>query len=73
LTYQSARDDEKGVNIAVFSLPAISSKNPMREQQWVCTTQAERVSFVQLHSRVKGFTFPLEQFLYGGTLPQPAC
>lgn len=72
-TYLSARDEQQGANIAVFSLSAITSKNPLKDQQWLCATQAERVSFVQLHSRNSGFTFPIEQFLYSGKLPQPAC
>ncbi len=72
-TYPSARDNDNGINIGIYSPTAIKSKRPLRKQLWSCITTAEQVSFIRLHSKNDPFNFPLQQFLANGVLPMPAC
>ncbi len=72
-SYPSSRDPQTGINIAAFTLSAIASKKPQDRQQWLCTTQAERVSFIKMLARNEMYSFTIEQFHHHHQLPQPAC
>lgn len=72
-TFRSARDAKAGRNIGVFALPAIQSRKPLNLRQWICTTTAETVSFIEVHANRPPSSFSLSAFLANGTLPVPAC
>lgn len=72
-SYPSARDPRTGINIAVLQLTAITSRKPLRKEQWLCTTRDEKVSFVKMHCRNEGYSFSVDQFYHHQQLPQPAC
>ncbi len=74
-TYRSARDRKAGLNIALFEPRALSSRKPTSQQNWLCETSADAVSFSFRYSisrEQRYFHYPLEQFLVDGKLPQPA-
>ncbi len=72
-TYPSARDPDGGVNLAAFHPSAIVEEPPQEVALWLCTTRADVVSFVALHSRDTSHSFPLSLFLHEEHFPQPAC
>lgn len=69
--YISARDPEKGLNVALFTPAALVSKQPLHQQQWLCETTTKGVSFSRAREN-ELHIFPLERFLVDGELPQPA-
>ena len=69
--FYSARD--AGRNIGVFTLSAIQSRKPVNLRQWICTTTAETVSFIEVHANQQPYSFPLSAFWVNGALPVPAC
>jgi len=74
-TYRSARDHRAGLNIALFEPQALSSRKPTSQQNWLCETNGDSVSFSFRYSLSGGeryFHYPLEQFLVDGKLPHPA-
>ena len=71
-TFLSARDDNKGINAAAFSLKAIQKKAPKNLQQWICNTNAQGVSYTKQHAKNEQYTYPYSQFEVKGKLPQPA-
>ncbi|MBV8801486.1 MAG: RES family NAD+ phosphorylase, partial [Gammaproteobacteria bacterium] len=73
--YQSARDPDKGINIALTSPKAFLHKKPENKsfQSWQCIINNDVADFIRLSSisnEMKSFT--LECFLHNGTLPFPA-
>lgn len=72
-TFYSARDADGGKNIGVFTLSAIQSRKPANLRQWICTTTAEAVSFIEVHTNRQPYSFSLNTFLVDGRLPAPAC
>lgn len=70
-TYQSARDQKKGFNAGVFVITAIKSKKPHAFSEWLCSTETNRVVFVNKVSRTTRYNFELKDFLVNGKLPQP--
>jgi hypothetical protein len=67
--YRSARAE--GLNAALFTPKALSSRKPRSQEAWTCETAGHRVSFLpdaggDLH------TLPLERFLVNDRLPRPA-
>jgi hypothetical protein len=69
--YESARDLERGTNVALISPAALRSRRPLRQAHWLCDTTAERVQFSQTH-RAGFHGFPLADFLVHGRFPHPA-
>lgn len=69
--FVSARDLDKGTNVALYSAEAIRSTRPMNPRSWLCETTAEKVSFyTDQHS--DSYEFSLETYLVEGEFPQPA-
>ena len=70
--YRSARDPQQGLNVALFTPAALGSPKPDILDEWLCQTDAKRVSY---YSRPSGGVrdFPLETFLVDGELPLPAA
>jgi hypothetical protein len=68
--YRSARDPERGINIALFYATGFSCPTPVWQESWICETGAETVSF---YSKGHGTRlYRKELFLVAGELPVPA-
>lgn len=70
IKYWSARC-ENGTNLAVFTPSSIISKQPENQQNWLCLSQHNRISFTR-HAGHLPNDFNREQFLVDGKLPRPA-
>jgi hypothetical protein len=69
--YVSARDPARGHNVALFTPRAFAAPGPARLDEWLCDTDAARVSFYSRHGG--GIReFALGTFLVDGVLPSPA-
>jgi hypothetical protein len=71
LEYRSARDPGAGINVALFSAEALGATLPTIQDEWLCSTAAERVTY---YSRTGGGVrdFSRATFLVEGMLPLPA-
>jgi len=69
--YVSARDIDEGENIALFHSTVLTSKKPKDQQQWLCETTPEKVSFSTKNGML--YSYPLTSFLVDGRFPQPAA
>jgi len=68
--YLSARDPQRGINIALFHARAFAEPTPHWQQAWLCETREDGVWF---YSKDHGARhFERGQFLLGGELPTPA-
>lgn len=69
--FKSARDQDHGLNAALFSPTALVSRQVLYQQQWLCDISPDRVSF---YSYVNGnvYKYPLNSFMVNGRLPEPA-
>lgn len=68
--YPSARDPQRGENVALFRPTAFAASTPHWQQAWLCETQADVVTFA---NRDMGhLSFPINTFLVAGALPRPA-
>jgi len=68
--YLSARDPERGSNIALYGARAFTRPRPAWQEAWLCETRADRVAF---YGKAQGTVdFPLALFLVGGVLPAPS-
>ncbi len=66
--YFSARDSNKGINIALFEAEALIVNEPLYKSQWICSTTSNNVRFVSRDdSKVYGFN--INEFLVAGYLP----
>ena len=71
--YVSARDDDGGVNVGVFTPAAFAARRPRGLQTWHSTATRERVDFSRRDYFERGaFEFPRAAFLVDGRLPEPA-
>jgi hypothetical protein len=71
IEFVSARDVQHGLNVALFAPDALSVRRPLWLEAWLCETRAHQVVFSGPGDRDL-YVFPVEQFLVGGRLPQPA-
>ncbi len=69
--FASARDPQRGLNVALFSPRPFTRRAPVREDAWLCQLTADRVRFRKMQA-ADFYEFPLSVFLVGGTLPLPA-
>ena len=69
--FVSARDQEDGINIALFTPKAFAKKEPISQEAWLCELTGERVRFLPARGR-EIHDFPLALFQVAGTLPWPA-
>lgn len=70
--YISARDPQRGFNLAVFSTDALLSRRAGPLEGWICQSTPERIGFKH---KTAGTTlnFELAEFLVDDQLPAPAC
>lgn len=71
LEYISARDAERGLNVALFRPAALVSRKPLGLSRWLCETTAEQVTFAP-EATPKLYRYPLTGFLVDGRLPLAA-
>jgi hypothetical protein len=69
--YSSARDSERGINVALLSPIALMATQPSYQQAWLCEINTEQVSFYAPKAG-KVYSYPLKIYLVKGKLPQPA-
>ncbi|MEN8175315.1 MAG: RES family NAD+ phosphorylase [Pseudomonadota bacterium] len=69
--YLSARDPKQGLNVGLFTPAALKSRKPLRQQNWLCETNAESVQFRRPHDKLVR-TYGRELFLVAGSFPEPA-
>lgn len=70
--YISARDPNKGRNIALFTPKALKSKQPESLERWICSVRSEQVGFVS-NDNEKRFSFVKDEFCINQHLPMPAA
>lgn len=70
IRFLSARDADRGVNIAVKSPEQITSKQPKETINWLCQTTNKTISFTSYGTRP--VSFDLDYFLIDGVLPRSA-
>ena len=68
--YISARDPDRGLNVALFGPESLSCSQPLSQQAWLCETAAELVCFSNAKSGALHH-FPLEVFQVRGKFAQP--
>jgi len=66
----SARDPERGINVALFTPAALAGSRPVFQDDWLCELTGEHVRFHVAHGR-EDYDFPLEMFRVSGELPWP--
>lgn len=70
--YLSARDDDGGVNVALFTPRAFAEKRPRPPQTWLCVATSAGVEVARKDYFVREtFAFAREQFEVDGALPHP--
>lgn len=67
----SARDPERGINVALFTPKAFAKKAPVSQEAWLCELTGERVRFRAAWGR-DAHDFQLASFQVAGRLPWPA-
>jgi hypothetical protein len=69
--FDSARDPDAGINVALLTPAALSGKAPVFQEAWLCELTGELVRFRAAHSHAL-HTFAIEIFLVAGNLPYAA-
>jgi len=69
--YVSARDPDKGINVALYDPVALTSEKPKYQRLYLCQVDASAVSFFS-KSFEHVINYPLDTFLVNGQLPSPA-
>jgi RES domain len=70
--FTSARDPDAGLNVALFTARALTSRRPGNPTNWLCETDAAHVTFAQAGGGSMQ-VFDLQTFLVDGALPVPAA
>lgn len=70
IRYWSARC-ENGTNVAIFEPRSITSSQPEEQQNWLCLTHKEKISFTQFGGG-QPINFQRQQFLVNRKIPRPA-
>nr|WP_284041607.1 RES family NAD+ phosphorylase [Halomonas olivaria] len=69
--YASARDQQGGTCVGLFTPAALTQHQPGEMSAWFCITTASQVSFKRKDASGV-MIYPLDDFLYNGVLPFPA-
>lgn len=69
--YESARDPDAGINVALFDPRALKPVRVLQQEEWLCETSGNRVAFRP--KRGRGLReFAQQIFLVEGVFPAPA-
>jgi hypothetical protein len=69
--FQSARDPEGGINVALLTPKALASPRPTHIEPWLCETTGGEVRFSSTENTAV-HAFPYTTFVVDGVLPSPA-
>ncbi len=69
--YISARDKDKGKNVALFSPKAFQSKMPAQLTTWLCQTSIDEVGFMAKEEKQRT-SYSQKDFWVNNTFPSPA-
>jgi len=70
--YTSARDPNRGINIALLSPPALQSSHAEQAQAWLCRTTPAEVIFSYRGRPSTLYHYSIADFWVDGVLPRPA-
>lgn len=70
--YESARDPDAGINLALFEPRVLKPGRRLRTEEWLCDTSSRQVGFRPKQGTAV-HTFSLDTFLVGRRLPAPAA
>jgi hypothetical protein len=69
--FKSARDEAHGLNAALFTPDALTTDMPLYQQQWICHTDSDSVSFFS--TAVEGvYKYEFDSYLVNKAFPEPA-
>lgn len=71
--YVSARDPQKGKNVALFKPSALKSKKPIHMERWICNVTNNEVGFLSHDRQTERLCFKKGTFLVDGVMPAPSC
>lgn len=71
IEYISARDKQKGINIALFTPDALCVNEPLFAEQWICRTSADMVRFATRETQ-RVYSYSIAHYQVEGVFPQPA-
>ena len=69
--YESARDKNNGICVALYNTSPFSNSKPTSTEQWLCETSIDEVLLKAIVQNII-YQFPIDDFLVNGTLPLPA-
>ncbi|WP_296702009.1 RES domain-containing protein [Thiocapsa sp. UBA6158] len=69
--FVSARDPDRGINVALLGPEALTSRAPFGVRAWLCETRPDRILFVSEDER-ELHVLPVDLFTVKGALPLPA-
>ena len=72
IEYVSARDRERGINVALYTPEALSVNEPLYAELWLCSTSQSVVRFSSRGVK-QVYSFAIDDFYVDGELPTPAC
>ena len=69
--YISARDLDRGINVALFTPDALGANTPTYQEPWLCQTSGDAVSF---YSKTDGrlYEYVVDNYVVDGVFPEPA-
>jgi len=70
--YKSARDPDRGLNIALFEPVCFASVKPINKEQWLCEINKTAATFYSFNSTNNIHKYLYENYLVNGEFPQPA-
>lgn len=70
--YKSARDLDRGLNIAIFEPACFASLKPLSKEPWLCEINDTAATFYSFPSSNNIYKFPYETYLINGEFPHPA-
>jgi len=72
IEYVSARDRDKGINVALYTPEALMVNEPLFSELWLCSTSQKVVRFSNRGVN-RLYSFAVEDFYVEDRLPCPAC
>jgi hypothetical protein len=69
--FVSARDPDRGINVALLGPEALTSRAPLGVRAWLCETRSDRILFAS-EDEPELHVFPVDLFTVDGALPLPS-